>query len=50
MPGAIQPDLRGESDVRRAYAWLCGRFGDRLTGVLVQRMAREGVEERWDPA
>jgi acyl-CoA synthetase (NDP forming) len=42
--GAVQLDLRGERDVQRAYAWLSDRFGDKLTGVLVQGMARDGVE------
>jgi acyl-CoA synthetase (NDP forming)/RimJ/RimL family protein N-acetyltransferase len=42
--GAVQLDLRGEADVRRAYGRLAVRFGDRLSGVLVQRMATGGVE------
>ncbi|GAB3979494.1 bifunctional GNAT family N-acetyltransferase/acetate--CoA ligase family protein [Actinoallomurus acanthiterrae] len=42
--GAVELDLRGEADVRRAYGRLAARFGDRLSGVLVQRMAGVGVE------
>jgi acyl-CoA synthetase (NDP forming)/GNAT superfamily N-acetyltransferase len=42
--GSLQLDLRGTRDVRRAYRWLADRFGDRLRGVIVQRMAAEGVE------
>ncbi|MFB9839221.1 acetate--CoA ligase family protein, partial [Actinoallomurus acaciae] len=42
--GAVELDLRGERDVRQAYARFVDRFGDRLRGVLVQRMARRGVE------
>ncbi|WP_329260898.1 GNAT family N-acetyltransferase [Actinoallomurus sp. NBC_01490] len=42
--GAVELDLRGEQDVRRAYGRFATLFGDRLRGVLVQRMARTGVE------
>ncbi|GAA2128479.1 hypothetical protein GCM10009727_19130 [Actinomadura napierensis] len=42
--GALQLDLRGPGDVRSAYRWLADRFGEGLRGVLVQRMAAEGVE------
>ncbi|MEV5705001.1 GNAT family N-acetyltransferase [Actinoallomurus sp. NPDC052274] len=42
--GAVRLDLRGAADVRRAYADLAARFGDRLRAVLVQRMAPGGVE------
>jgi acyl-CoA synthetase (NDP forming) len=46
--GAVELDLRGEDDVRRAYRRLAGRFGDRLAGILIQPMATEpgqgGVE------
>ena len=42
--GAVELGLRGEADVRRAYEALAGRFAGRLDGVLVQRMAPEGVE------
>lgn len=42
--GAVQLNLRGEENIRRAHARLCGRFGDRLRGVLIQRMAEEGIE------
>jgi acyl-CoA synthetase (NDP forming) len=42
--GAVALDLCGEQDVRQAYARFVHLFGDRLRGVLVQRMARTGVE------
>jgi acyl-CoA synthetase (NDP forming)/GNAT superfamily N-acetyltransferase len=42
--GAVELDLRGEQDVRQAYARFAHLFDDRLCGVLVQRMARTGVE------
>ncbi|RKS78803.1 acyl-CoA synthetase (NDP forming) [Actinomadura pelletieri DSM 43383] len=42
--GALQLDLHGEKDVRGAFRWLAGRFGDDLEGVIVQAMADEGVE------
>ena len=42
--GAVELDLRGEQDVRRAYARFTEAFGDRLHSVIVQQMARPGVE------
>jgi acyl-CoA synthetase (NDP forming) len=42
--GAVELDLRGDHDVRQAYRRLAERFGDRLAGVVVQPMAKEGVE------
>ena len=42
--GAVELGLHGEQEVRRAYEALAGRFGGRLEGVLVQRMAPDGVE------
>ncbi|GAA1880073.1 GNAT family N-acetyltransferase [Streptantibioticus ferralitis] len=42
--GAIALDLGGEAAVRRAYSELAARFGDLMTGVVVQPMAPRGVE------
>jgi acyl-CoA synthetase (NDP forming)/GNAT superfamily N-acetyltransferase len=42
--GAVELDLRGPADVRRAMRRLEGRFGDRLSGVLVQAMISGGTE------
>jgi hypothetical protein len=42
--GAVELDLRGPADVRRALRRLEGRFGDRLSGVLVQAMIPGGTE------
>ncbi|MEO3754672.1 GNAT family N-acetyltransferase [Streptomyces sp. B6B3] len=42
--GAVALDLKGEEQVRDAYRRFAGRFGDRMTGVLVQAMARRGAE------
>ena len=42
--GAVLLDLRGESEVRRGYAELAGRFGAGLRRVLVQPMITDGVE------
>jgi acyl-CoA synthetase (NDP forming) len=46
--GAVELDLRGDDDVRRAHRRLVERFGERMQGVLVQPMATEpgrgGVE------
>lgn len=42
--GAVELDLRGPADVRRAMRRLDGRFGDRLSGVLVQPMITGGTE------
>ena len=42
--GAVQLDLRTETDVRGAYRWLMNRFGDRLRRILVQPMITGGTE------
>jgi acyl-CoA synthetase (NDP forming)/GNAT superfamily N-acetyltransferase len=42
--GAVKLDLRNLADVTTAYRDLAARFGDALTGVLVQPMLRGGVE------
>ena len=42
--GAVELDLRGPADVRSAMRRLEGRFGDRLSGVLVQAMIPGGTE------
>jgi acyl-CoA synthetase (NDP forming)/RimJ/RimL family protein N-acetyltransferase len=42
--GGVELGLRGPADVRRALRRLEGRFGDRLSGVLVQAMIPGGVE------
>jgi acyl-CoA synthetase (NDP forming)/RimJ/RimL family protein N-acetyltransferase len=42
--GAVELDVRGPAGVRRALRRLEGRFGDRLSGVLVQAMIPGGVE------
>jgi acyl-CoA synthetase (NDP forming) len=42
--GAVELGLHGEQEVRRAYEVLAARFDGRLEGVLVQRMAPDGVE------
>jgi acyl-CoA synthetase (NDP forming) len=42
--GAVVLGLQGEDGVRRAYQAMAKRFAGRLDGVLVQRMAPEGVE------
>ncbi|MDN3359770.1 acetate--CoA ligase family protein [Actinomadura sp. DC4] len=42
--GAVVLGLRGEDEVRRAYQAMAERFDGRLDGVLIQRMAPEGVE------
>ncbi len=42
--GAVLLDLRTEDDARAAYRRLAGRFGARLTGVLVQPMVTGGTE------
>jgi acyl-CoA synthetase (NDP forming) len=41
---AVVLGLRGEGEVRDAFRALADRFTDRLDGVLVQRMAADGVE------
>lgn len=40
----VRLDLGDEAAVRGAYRDLAGRLGPRLTGVLVQKMVRGGVE------
>src|SRR5215831_9001416 len=42
--GAVELDLRGPAQVRSAMRRLEGRFGDRLSGVLVQAMIPGGTE------
>ncbi|WP_055557994.1 bifunctional GNAT family N-acetyltransferase/acetate--CoA ligase family protein [Streptomyces sp. NBRC 110028] len=42
--GALRLDLEGPDQVRHAYRELRTRFGDRMTGVLLQPMARRGIE------
>ena len=42
--GAVQLDLRTETDIRRAYRLLTGKFGLRLRHVLVQPMITGGTE------
>jgi acyl-CoA synthetase (NDP forming)/RimJ/RimL family protein N-acetyltransferase len=42
--GAVELDLRGEEDVRKGYRRLAEHFGERLRGVMAQRMAADGVE------
>jgi acyl-CoA synthetase (NDP forming) len=42
--GAVELDLRGAPDVRRAVHRLEGRFGDKLSGMLVQPMIAGGTE------
>ncbi|MGP3948969.1 bifunctional acetate--CoA ligase family protein/GNAT family N-acetyltransferase [Streptomyces sp. 7N604] len=42
--GALRLDLEGEDQVRQAYLDLRTRFGDVMTGALVQPMARRGTE------
>jgi acyl-CoA synthetase (NDP forming) len=42
--GAVRLNLAGATDVRAAYQDLVTRLGPRMSGVLVQPMAREGVE------
>ncbi|MDP9615915.1 acyl-CoA synthetase (NDP forming) [Streptomyces demainii] len=42
--GALRLDLEGPDQARHAYRDLRARFGDRMTGVLIQPMARRGVE------
>ncbi|MEO3755285.1 GNAT family N-acetyltransferase [Streptomyces sp. B6B3] len=42
--GAVALDLAGEEQVRDAYRRFTERFGARMTGVLVQAMARRGTE------
>ncbi|KRV48984.1 CoA-binding protein [Wenjunlia vitaminophila] len=42
--GAVLLDLVGGAQVRAGYQELASRFGDGMTGVLVQPMARRGTE------
>lgn len=42
--GGVMLDLANEKDVARAYAELVARIGDRLDGVLIQKMAPRGLE------
>ncbi|MGA5407913.1 GNAT family N-acetyltransferase [Streptomyces lavendulocolor] len=42
--GAVVLDLRGAEDVRGGYRALVRRFGDRMTGVVVQPLAGRGTE------
>ena len=42
--GAVHLDLQGAPEVRAAYQDLVTRLGTRMSGVLVQPMARAGVE------
>ncbi|GGM21841.1 acyl-CoA synthetase [Streptomyces fumigatiscleroticus] len=42
--GAVHLDLRNASQVRAAHRDLVTRFGDRLTGVVVQPLAERGTE------
>ncbi|MFF2848833.1 GNAT family N-acetyltransferase [Streptomyces sp. NPDC058001] len=41
---ALHLDLRGASQVRAAHRDLVARFGDRMTGVVVQPLAARGTE------
>jgi acyl-CoA synthetase (NDP forming) len=42
--GGVRLDLRSEADVEDAYRDMASRLGDRMTGAIVQQMARPGVE------
>ncbi len=42
--GGVRLDLRSEVDVEDAYSDMASRLGDRMTGAVVQQMARPGVE------
>ena len=42
--GAVQLDLRTETDIRRAYRLLTGKFGPRLRQILMQPMITGGTE------
>jgi acyl-CoA synthetase (NDP forming) len=42
--GGVRLDLFGEGEVRRAYRRLCACFGAGRTAVIVQRMAKDGIE------
>ncbi|MET9295837.1 GNAT family N-acetyltransferase [Streptomyces sp. NPDC003077] len=42
--GALHLDLEGPGRIRAAYADLTGRFGELMTGAVVQPMAARGIE------
>jgi acetyl coenzyme A synthetase (ADP forming)-like protein len=42
--GGVRLDLRSEADVEDAYRDMDSRLGGRMTGAIVQQMARRGVE------
>jgi acetyl coenzyme A synthetase (ADP forming)-like protein len=42
--GGVRLDLRTGADVGDAYGDMASRLGDRMTGAIVQQMARPGVE------
>jgi acetyl coenzyme A synthetase (ADP forming)-like protein len=42
--GGVQLDLRSRADVEDAYRDMASRLGERMTGAVVQQMARPGVE------
>ncbi len=42
--GAVQLDLHGPDEVRAGYRALAGRFGARMSAVLVQPMVADGTE------
>jgi acyl-CoA synthetase (NDP forming) len=42
--GGVQLDLRSQADVEDAYRDMASRLGERMTGAVVQQMARPGVE------
>ncbi|MCK8437596.1 GNAT family N-acetyltransferase [Streptomyces sp. D2-8] len=42
--GAVRLDLRGDARVRSAFRDFAARFGDVLTGVVVQPLAPRGIE------
>jgi acetyl coenzyme A synthetase (ADP forming)-like protein len=42
--GGVQLDLRSPADVEDAYRDMASSLGERMTGAIVQQMARPGVE------
>jgi acyl-CoA synthetase (NDP forming)/GNAT superfamily N-acetyltransferase len=42
--GAVEPDLRGDDEVRAAMRRLHSSLGERMTGVLVEPMITGGIE------
>jgi acyl-CoA synthetase (NDP forming) len=42
--GGVQLDLSSRADVEDAYRDMASRLGERMTGAVVQQMARPGVE------